>query len=292
MTLFFTSYKCTPCISLQASIHPMLLFSCSFQFPLFFVNCFDFLCLQTPGYIYFVSPKDFGITFRDESSGLHFHNAGGRAWCEYSTSAREVSEDLGWGHMTQHVELEGTSTTGSWEISRLTAAPVNFTLLPSRSLSERITFPKLCLAKKVHILIIMTCEALSEGNILFLLDFLEYWRESMIFISTLRRFRDLWEENHSSPFLLQHLGYKTHREYYTQICFMGYSGYIFAYVSEVTNMLILVFYREGIENVEELTLSGRAYTLTKDGVNTVYTCTLYFKSFWIHRLITPTPAAT
>lgn len=88
----------------------MLLFTYSFPFPLFFVNCFDFLCLQIPGFIYFVSPKYFGITFRGEFTCLQFHKAdgGGEVYAAQWIDLR-VSQGtkLGVSCMTQHVGLEG-----------------------------------------------------------------------------------------------------------------------------------------------------------------------------------------
>lgn len=76
----------------------------------------------------------------------------------------------------------------------------------------------------------------------------------MIFLSILRRFRDLGEENHSNSFLLLQLGYETDGEYYMPICPVGYSGSVFLYLREAINLLIPVFYRRGIKKVEELTL--------------------------------------
>lgn len=58
------------------------------------------------------------------------------------------------------------------------------------------------------------------------------------------------------------------------------------YLSEVVNLLILVFYRRGIKKGEELTLSGRAYNLTKERLNNVCTYTRYLKSIGIHKLVT------
>lgn len=65
--------------------------------------------------------------------------------------------------MTQQVRLEG-----SWKISRLTSAPASLTFLLPQSLSETITVPK-----QMHLLSDNEVRAVS-GNILFLLDFLEY----------------------------------------------------------------------------------------------------------------------
>lgn len=117
----------------------MLLFSCSFPFPLFFLNCFDFLCLQTPSYTYFVSSKDLGVTFKDEFSCAHFQKAVGRYMAQ---RLDEAVGGLRWpqvGVMWQHVGLGRTPTAGSWKITRLTSVPVSLTFLPSRSPSERIT---------------------------------------------------------------------------------------------------------------------------------------------------------
>lgn len=78
----------------------------------------------------------------------------------------------------------------------------------------------------------MNYGALSVGNVLFLLDFLEYWKELMVFISILRRFRDLGEENHSNSFLLLQLGYETDKGCYIQIHFIGFGRQIFIYFSQ------------------------------------------------------------
>lgn len=75
----------------------------------------------------------------------------------------------------------------------------------------------------------MNYGALSLGNVLFLLDFLEHWKELMVFVSILRRFRDPGEENHSNPFLLLQLGYKTDRGCYIQIDLIGFGRQIFVY---------------------------------------------------------------
>lgn len=59
----------------------------------------------------------------------------------------------------------------------------------------------------------------------------------------------------------------------------------FIYLSEVINLLILVFYRRGIK-VEEWTHWGRVSSLTKDQINTtVHTYLLYLKSIWTNRFI-------
>ena len=95
------------------------------------------------------------------------------------------------------------------------------------------------------------------------------------------------DENYSSPFLLLQLGYETDRDYYIQICSLAIvDRSLVIYLSEVVNLLILVFYRRGIKKGEELTLSGRAYNLTKELLNNVCTYTLHLKSIGIHKLIT------
>lgn len=76
--LFLLPTNVNPVFHFKPPFIHMLLFSPSFPFPLFFLNCFDFLCLQTPGYPYFVSSKDLGITFKDEFSRAHCHKAAGR----------------------------------------------------------------------------------------------------------------------------------------------------------------------------------------------------------------------
>lgn len=136
-----------PVIHFKPSFIHMLLFSFSFPFPLFFVNCFDFLCLQTPDYTYFVSPKDFGITFMEEFSCLHFHKAVGRYTAQWIEKAQGSLRRWRLGLHNSVCWLRRHPHQRFLADLQISSAPTTLILLLLRPLSERITF-----LKEIHLL--------------------------------------------------------------------------------------------------------------------------------------------